>query len=81
MWCSSIACRYRAGVALGASLEISFLFANSVMVPNCPNRRHLGDYGGGVGPRGVRQGVGGMVLDVIVLERCVSDDVFPVRFG
>ena len=45
MWCSSMACRYRAGVALGARLEIVFLFASSGIVPNCPNRRNWGTLG------------------------------------
>ena len=44
-------------------------------------QEELGDSGGGVGPRGVRPGVGGMMGDVIVLERCVSDGVFSARFG
>ena len=51
---------------------------------NCPQlleHEELGDSGGGVGPRGAQQGVGGMVWDVIVLERCVSEGVLPVCFG
>ena len=45
MWCSSITWRYRAGVALGASLDICFLFANSGMVPGCPKSRNWGTLG------------------------------------
>ena len=42
MWFSSMPCRYRAGVALCASFDICFRFANSGTMPSCPSSRNCG---------------------------------------
>lgn len=39
MWFSSSACKYRAGVVLGASIENCCLCASSGIVPNCTKSR------------------------------------------